>query len=106
MGNHVVVAAALFCALCTPSLSLAATPSTETSARLVVAANASQCASLDAKWKIVEASCMTNANLGRARALARDAESKCKSSDTAQRKLGPGKYESALRLCRKEVGDH
>ena len=59
------------------------------------------CTSLADDWKVAEAGCSTNANLGRARALAREAETKCKSSEAAQRKLGVGKYQSALRLCRK-----
>jgi hypothetical protein len=59
------------------------------------------CSSLEGEWKIAEEACSTNANLGRARALAREAQSKCKSSDTAQRKIGVSKYQSALRLCRK-----
>jgi hypothetical protein len=59
------------------------------------------CSSLEEEWKAAEQACTTNANLGRARALAREAQSKCKSPDTAQRKIGVSKYQSALRLCRK-----
>ena len=59
------------------------------------------CSSLAGEWKTAEAACSTNANLGRARARAREAEAKCKSPDAAQRKLGPSKYQFALRLCRK-----
>jgi hypothetical protein len=104
MGNR-VVAAAVVCALLTPSVYAARSASTPPSTASADN-DASQCSALDVKWKIAEASCSTNANLGRARSLARDAQGKCKSSDAAQRKLGAGKYESALRLCRKGGGDH
>jgi len=59
------------------------------------------CSSLEGEWKTAEEACSSNANLGRARALAREAQTKCKSPDTAQRKIGVSKYQSALRLCRK-----
>ena len=65
-----------------------------------------QCAPLDTEWKEAEAGCSTNANLGRARALAREAETKCKSSDAAQRKTGVAKFQSALNLCRKPDAPH
>jgi hypothetical protein len=62
------------------------------------------CSSLADEWKTAEAECSTNANLGRARSLAREAATKCKSPDGAQQKAGVGKYQSALRLCRKSGG--
>lgn len=67
---------------------------------------AAQCASLDADWKTTEATCSTNANLGRARALAHEGELKCKAAEASQRKIGIGKYEQALRLCRKSDAPH
>jgi hypothetical protein len=63
------------------------------------------CSSLESEWKTAEATCSANANLGRARALAREAQSKCKSPEGAQRKIGVSKYQSALRLCRKPGAD-
>ena len=59
------------------------------------------CSTFSSEWKTAEASCSANANLGRARSLAREAELKCKSPEAPQRKIGVSKYQSALRLCRK-----
>lgn len=75
--------------------------SAETAQQPVPTDTAVQCVSLDADWKTAEAACSTNANLGRARSLAHEGELKCKAAETSQRKIGIGKYQQALRLCRK-----
>jgi hypothetical protein len=109
MDNCVGLAAALIGAVFASSLSVASTTdasATDASAQHNAADESSQCTSLDSEWKTAEAACATNANLGRARALAREAETKCKSPEAAQRKLGVSKYQSALRLCRKGGGAH
>ncbi|MBI1213931.1 MAG: hypothetical protein GC190_20915 [Alphaproteobacteria bacterium] len=63
----------------------------------------SECASLDTEWKAIEPVCSTNANLGRARALAREGEAKCKAPQESQRKVGISKYRSALHLCHQVI---
>jgi hypothetical protein len=85
---------------------LNAAPAAEDTAGEAATADAAQCASLHSEWKTAEDACSTNANLGRARALAREGENKCKSPDSAQRKLGVSKFQSALRLCRKANAPH
>lgn len=103
MSNRVGFIAAFLGAVLVIGIAYAAENST---ALQTAAADPSQCEVLDGEWKIAEAACSTNANLGRARALAREAATKCKSTDAAQRTAGVGKYQSALRLCRKADGDH
>jgi hypothetical protein len=104
MGKCVRLAAALIGALLALSLNIAA--AAEGAAANTPTDESTQCTLLDSDWKTAEAACSTNANLGRARALVREAEAKCKSSDNAQRKLGVSKFQSALRLCRKPDSPH
>ena len=103
MACRLAFAAALASALFASALNVAAA---DTSQQQALGDLAAQCASLDADWRAAEATCSANANLGRARALAHEGELKCKSPEASQRKLGVGKYESALRLCRKADGAH
>lgn len=63
------------------------------------------CIALASEWTTTEAANTTNSNLGKARALAAVAETKCKSPDPAQRKIGASKYEAAIRLFKKKGGD-
>ncbi len=86
------------------ALSLGTAAVADTSAQHTATDEPSQCVSLDGEWRRAEASCATNVNLGRARALAREAQSKCKSSEPAQGKLAVGKYQSEMRLCRRAAG--
>ena len=104
MARRVAFAAALASASFAWALNAAA--ATDNSQRQQLSDAAAQCAALETEWKAAEATCSTNANLGRARALAHEGELKCKSPEASQRKLGVGKYESALRLCRKPEGSH
>jgi cobalamin biosynthesis protein CobD/CbiB len=104
MGKSFGLVTALIGALFVLSLN-AALAAADTAAD-VATGDAAQCASLSSEWKTAEDACSTNANLGRARALAREAENKCKSPDSAQRKLGVAKFQSALRLCRKADSAH
>ena len=104
MGKSFGLVTALVGALL--ALSLNAAPAADDTASEAATEDAAQCASLDTEWKTAEDACSTNANLGRARALAREGENKCKSPDSAQRKLGVSKFQSALRLCHKADGAH
>lgn len=103
MNNRLGLTVALFSAALAVGIAAAADA---TSGQEVASDDASRCISLGTDWKVAEAECSTNANLGRARALAREAETKCNSSDAAQQKVGVSKFESALRLCRKVTGSH
>jgi cobalamin biosynthesis protein CobD/CbiB len=101
MGKPIGLAAVLIGALLTASLN-----SSFAAEGVAATDDGAQCASLDSEWKTAEAACSTNANLGRARVLAREAETKCKSPDASQRKMGVSKFQSALRLCHKPDVPH
>jgi cobalamin biosynthesis protein CobD/CbiB len=105
MGNHVGLAAVMTCALFTLALGIEFAVA-DPPAKQAAVSQPAQCVSFDSEWRVAEAACATNVNLGRARALAREAETKCKSPEPAQHKLAAAKYQSALRLCRKAGAGH